>query len=280
MKPFWGIDLTNSRRNTELNGKEFLVATTSDALSQSLEKSAEKAEETLEKAKSPLALRIIRYVCGVAGGLMILSLIRSLGSITLAQAYENAPWVFWILGICVPIWAVLTLAGKRKEKTVLEDEESVQILGNLEGMHKAVFAELAVPADAKTVDILSFYYKEKGEDLKVCEKAMQLWSHFNPEFRAYADEENLYLAGAEGKYAFPKTEIKGIRTVDKKVRMQSWNKDTDYKDSQYKEYRLARDNYGCIHCKKHCILEVERKGELYGIYFPAYELPVFEALIK
>ena len=160
MKPFWGIDLTNSRSNTELNGKEFLVTTTSDALSQSLEKSAEKAEETLEKAKSPLALRIIRYVCGVAGGLMILSLIRSLGSITLAQAYENAPWIFWILGICVPIWAVLTLAGKRKEKTVLEDEESVQILGNLEGMHKAVFAELAVPADAKTVDILSFYYTQ------------------------------------------------------------------------------------------------------------------------
>lgn len=283
MKPFLGIDLTNNRKNEEINGTEFLVARPSAAMTQSLEKSAEKAEETVERAKAPLPLRIAQWVCGAVGAVFALGIIKGLAgndSVSIPQAYENAPWLFWTCGGCLLIWGILKLASKKKEKTVLETEESVQTLGNLEGVCNAVFAELAVPSQAKEVDVLSFYYKVKGDDVKVCEKAMQLWNYFNPVFRVFADGENLYLANLEGKYAFPKSQIKGIRPVEKKVRMMGWNKEAGYDEGIYKQYKLARDNYGCIHCKRHHIVEIQRDGETWGIYIPDYELPVFEELIK
>ena len=36
----------------------------------------------------------------------------------------------------------------------------------------AIYDELDVPPDAQEVDVLTFFYKEKGGECKVCEKTM------------------------------------------------------------------------------------------------------------
>ncbi len=278
MKPFLGIDLTLDKKNEQTNGTEFLVATPSSAMAQSFDNSMNKAEETVESAKLPLVLRIIQTVCGCVGAIFAIGILRALGEVSIVEAYRNAPWVDWTAGICLAVWGILKIISKVKEKSVMGTEESSRAISNLEMVSKAVYTELAVPDSAKAVDILFFYYKNKDGQIKVQEKGMQITQYFNPEFKIFKDEENLYLANLEGKYAFPLSALTKLHTVKKHIRMLGWNKDEQLNKGIYKQYKLTTDNYGCVHSKYYHILEVAHDGESFGIYFPCYELPIFSEL--
>ena len=278
MKPFLGINLTLNKKNEQFNGNEFLVQKPSSALSKSLEESTNKAEKTIEKSKLPLPLRIVQFVSGIAAMLIAGGILKADAS--LAEGYHNAPWLFWAAGICAVLWLILWLCGNHKAKSVLDTDESMQTFSYLDGVAHAVYSELAVPEDAKDIDILSFFYKIKDGEIKVQEKGMQVFQYFNPEFKIFTDEENLYLANLEGKYAFPLSSIVKIHTVKKHIRIAGWNKDEEFNKGMYKQYKLTTDNYGCVHCKQYHVLEINHQGESYGIYFPSYELPTLEECTK
>lgn len=276
MKPFLGIDLTQSKKNLQANGEEFIIQKPSAALAQALDTSMDKADTTIEKAKLPLALRIIAYVCGIAALLIVGGILRA--DVTVSQAYENAPALFWACGICALIWLILWVLGKSKENQVLGTEESIHTLSNLEGVQDAIYNEMKVPEQARDVDLFSFFYKMKNGEIKVCEKGVQIGQYINTEFKLYADTNNLYFANLEGKYAIPQASILSIRTVKKHIRITGWNKSVPMNKGIYKQYKLTADQYGCVHCKYYHIMEVDHNGQLFGIYIPCYELPVFEAL--
>lgn len=280
MKPFLCVDLTTNKKNEQLNGTEFLVIQPSAAMTQAHEQSTKAAEETLERAKLPAPMRIIQTIFGCLGAIMAVGLLKGMRDVTITQAYQNAPWIFWIGGASLAIWGVCKLWSMHKEKVTFDAEESTQTLTHIERTRDAVYAEMAVPADAREVDILAFLYKEKGGKIKLVQKGMQLAPYFNPIFKIFADSENLYLADLEGKYAFPLSSITAIHTVKKHIRMGGWNKATSFDNGRYKQYKLTRDQYGCIHSKRYHIVEVNRNGQAYGIYIPCYELPVFEKLTK
>ena len=168
------------------------------------------------------------------------------------------------------------MLGRRKSKQVLETEESERVFARTENSMSAIFDELDVPPDAQEVDVLTFFYKEKGGECKVCEKTMQMNTHFNPIFRLFFDDENLYLANLDGKYTFPRVSLRGIRRVNKRIRLESWNKEEPCNQGRYKAYKLSEGDNGLIYCKPYYILELDRAGERWGIYFPCYELPAFE----
>lgn len=213
MKPIWGINLTENKKNEEMNGQEFLAATPSAALAQALNRSEEKADATTEKAKLPLAFRLMQNICGFLGAICVVGLLRGMREVTMTQAYENAPWIFWIGGACLAVYGILKLIGMQKEKTVMSTEESAQTFSNL-----------------------------------------------------------------EGKYAFPRSACVAIHTVKKHIRVASWNKSINLNKGIYKPYKLTTDNYGAVHCQYYHILEIRQNGEAWGLYFPCYELPTFEAL--
>ena len=276
MKPFLGIDLTNDKRNEQPNGSEFLVQTPSAALANALEQSTEKAENTVARSKLPLPLRIAQYISGFIALLFGVSVLKS--DISFAEGYQNAPWIYWTAAVCAVVWLALWAWGKLKAKSVLETEESTQTLSHWEKTAEAVYNELAVPANAKNVDVLMFFYKMKNGELKIQEKGIV--QCMNPEFKLFTDEENLYLANLEGKYAFPLSSIIKLHAVKKHIRIAGWNKDEEFNKGIYKQYKLNADNYGMIHCKEYYILEIAHNGENYGIYFPCYELPAFEECTK
>lgn len=183
MKPFLGIDLTLNKKNDQINGDEFLVQKPSSALSKSLEASTDKAKKTIEKSKLPLPLRIVQFICGIAALLIVHGILMA--DVSLEEGYDNAPGLFWAAGVCAVLWLILWLSRKQKAKTTLDTDEVMQTFSNLDGVANAVYAELSVPADAKEVDILSFFYKMKDGNIKVCEKGMQVAQYFNPIFRFF-----------------------------------------------------------------------------------------------
>lgn len=278
MKPFAAFDLTTDKKNENANGVEFCCQRPSEALSKAFEESSAQVDKTLDKSKLPLPLRILQWVLGAAGILIFVGILKGLGGVeSLDVAYKNAGFLFWICGGCLLGWAILKFLGSRQEKAVLETEDSEQVLARMEGLCKAVYAELGVPENARETDIFSFYYKEKDGNVKHVSKGTP-FNYLNLVHHVYADEENLYLANLDGKYVFPKSALKAIRTKQEHVAAAVWQKDTPHNDGFYKQFKLREDDYGCIHMKTYYILELEHDGELWGIWFPCYELPTFEVL--
>lgn len=278
MKPFLCIDLTENKKNDQFNGVDFLTARPSLATAQSLERTSEQADKTIESAKLPTPLRIVQSVCGFSGAMVALGILRSTSGTPLEQGYENAPWLFWAGGALLAIWGILKLASIKKSKSVLETDESAHTMSNLDSMCDAVYTELGVPPVAREADILFFFYKMKDGKIKVTERGMQLTQYFNPIFKVYADSQNLYLVNLDGKYTFPLSSLVAIHTVKKRIGVAEWNKVEQYNKGIYKQFKLTMNNYGCVFCNRYHIIEVNYNGESYGIYIPNYELPVFEKL--
>lgn len=281
MKPFMGIDITTNKKNETPNGSEFLIAEPSSVLAQSLERSTEEVQDTLEKASLNRPLQYIKPLCGLLSAVFAVAIIKGLGGseeITISQSFKNNSWLFWTCGAFLLAWGLLELFSIKKLKSTMEKEESEQSFSKFDSISNAIYSELSVPFDAKEVDVLSFYYKNKDGKIKVCEKFMQMSNYFNFVFKAFADSENLYLANLDKKYAFPLSSITSFRTVKKTVRIPEWNKEENFNKGIYKQYKLVADNAGCIHCKYYHILEINHNGETFGIYIPCYELPIFEEL--
>lgn len=211
MKPFLGIDITTNRKNERLNGNEFLMLKPSEILSQTLAKTTEQKDVIIQKSKMPLLLRIIKSICLFLAFICVSALLRA--RVSLAEAYHNAPWVFWLLPICVILFVLLTICEKVKSHQVLDTDENQHALATHDRVMKDILAELAVPDNAKNVDVLSCYYIERNGKIKAIEKGLQVHQFSNLIFKAYRDNENLYLTNCNGKYAFPLSSLSSIRTV-------------------------------------------------------------------
>jgi len=73
-------------------------------------------------------------------------------------------------------------------------------------------------------------------------------------------------------------ELKGIKTVNKRIGIISWNKEEDPRKGEYKKYKMTVNDMGNVFFKPYHILEIERDGQSFGLYFPCYELEVLEEL--
>lgn len=164
------------------------------------------------------------------------------------------------------------------ERNVLSDEEKTHSFTRLDTAMDAVYRELGVPDDAPAVDILVLTYKQKDGQPVPKTTGMNLTAWFNIENRAFVENDRLCLTDLESRFEFPLAELRRIRTVRKKISIPTWNKETAPDEDIYKPYKLSVDGYECIHFKPYHILELEHEGETWGIYFPCYELPVFEEL--
>lgn len=282
MKPFLGIDQTSDRNNDITNRAEFSVAEPNSVTADAFERSVENASQIIEQSKLPLPLRIAQGVCGIAGIMLLAGILNAFrrnrdGTISLADAYRNAPWIFWLCAGFLLAWAICKIFAVKKSNDVLSSEEGSYTLAKFDNAYDAVLAELAVPHDAKEVDILCLYYKEKDGNINIRKNYEY---YINSVFRIFAEQDTLYLADIEGKYAFPLSNFTAIHTVKKSFTLMSWNKEEQFNKDRYKQFKLSKDSAGDIICRSYCIAEFEHNGTAWGIYFPCYELPIFEELLK
>ena len=107
---------------------------------------------------------------------------------------------------------------------------------------------------------------------------MQTTPFLNLEVKVYETGSELHIADIENVYSFDKLEIRGITTVKKRIMIPSWNKDEDPRRGRFKPYKMTVSNTGDVSFKPYYILNIERDRQKYGLYFPCYELEVFERL--
>ena len=278
MKPFYGIDRTENRKNTFREGDCFIAASTSRAVSSAMERAAEGAAVQLRKSKLPFPLGGIRTVCGWAAALLLFSIIRALRSVTLLEGYENAPFLFWLTGICGAVWLVLTIIGAVIRKNVQATEDFTVAVKRMEDQVDVAFRELGVPADAKDVDVIAISHRWKNGKLKPVAYGLETSERTTEPFKVFLRENRLCFATPENRYEFDRAELQVLRSVKKHIYSKGWNKEEDYDEGFYKPYKLAVDNYGRIHMRNYGLLELEHEGIRWAIWLPPYELNYISAL--
>jgi hypothetical protein len=100
----------------------------------------------------------------------------------------------------------------------------------------------------------------------------------NVSVKLYETNDALHIADLENVYSFAKSELKVITTVNKRISVPTWNKDEDPRSGSFKRYKMTVNNIGNVFFKPYYILEIEHESQIFGIYFPCYELEIFEHL--
>lgn len=278
MKPFYGIDRTTLKKNTFHEGDCFIAATVSDMTRQSYERALQSAAKELEATKLNPLLRGLKTVCSWITLIVFLSTIRALRNVTIAEAFENAPFIFWLMGGCGIVWLVLTILTNRKAKTVMAGEDFNMSTRRLEGEIDRVFRELQVPEDAKQVDVVQLTYRWKNGTVKISTTGSETTPYTNVSLRVFRREDVLCLADLENRYELPISAMRRLKMVKKPLVIQGWNKEEKLNDPFYKPYKLTMDNYERVHTKSYGLLELNHDGVDWALWLPPYELNYISAL--
>ena len=122
MKPIFAIDVTTDKKNDKINGEEFVTRSISAEVQENFEEKTKNFEESIQKSELPAWLSIIKFLCGLFAVIVIAAIIRSLPDTSLAQMFKNASWLIISGAVCGIAWVVLQIISKKKEKTVLAEE--------------------------------------------------------------------------------------------------------------------------------------------------------------
>ncbi len=278
MKPFFCINITENKENETINGLEFVTQTSSKESLDDLNEKQDVANDLIKKSQYPLPIRIMKGVCGFIALLLGFAICASSIKIGLATAYKNAPYLFWIAGVCLIIWLILLVLSIMRSKKVLDTDEAKSVADNINEKIEDMYDELNIPSDADNVDILMFQYVNKNGEVVPKGNALSTALYLNIDMKVFVSNECLCLADLESVYSVPFGELKRIITIPKKICMPFWNKDEPFNKGRYKEYNIKKNQYESFFIKPYYILEFSHNDENWGIYFPSYELPVIEKL--
>lgn len=281
MKPFLGIDVTFNPENEQKNDRDFLAMETPAYLLTNLDKATDRMSKAIKKSKLPGWLEFIHWLAGLLGAIFGASFILALFRGNVFKGFNNAPWVYYIGFGSIILWVILTVIGTKHENKVLKTPESVKAKEDALASFDTILDYLGVPKDSEEIDVLSckYFADAEGGLPKVYKAPLQSTSFLNLSFRIFKDADTLYLSNPHGKYAFPLKSLRTIRTVFEDATIPNWQKDHDYDSDKYKIYTITYDkNLDIFHTSPYHILELELNGEIYGIYFPCYEIRTIENL--
>lgn len=278
MKPFLGIDVTENKKNTRTDGDEFLVQSLSAAQSDQYDRKVDSAQKSVDRLSLPLPLTILRGLSGVIALATLGGYFKHLGNLSFAQMYANAPHILWILAACILIFLGLTFWERRHAKNLSESPEFQAILQSADDAADENYAALGVPKDAREADILIMYYLIKDGELTPRRATQIRPAWINCIFRVFLADNCLCIADTERRYAIPLSSLRNIRTVNMSILLFNWNKEVSPKEEPYRSYKLKTDDRDHVYVKPYHILEFEHQGETWCLYFPCYELPLFESL--
>lgn len=283
VKPLFAIDITENKKNEQINGEQFVVATTSDATKERLSLEMERVSSLEQAASLPLWLVITRLIAVFYAVLYFTVLVRFMidegVSAALRKAVQNTPVLLVLAFLAIVLVCVLSMIASKRKAAVAESEETEKAADALDELMAISYAELNVPADAAEMDVLFFRYKMKDGEPVVKSVGFQPFTHFNVNMKVYRTDDMLMLSDLDSVYAFPVSALREIRTVKKKISVHTWNKEQAPNEAPYAAYKLTvNPNLGAIFFKPYHVLLLEVEGEELGILFPPYELPLVERL--
>jgi len=279
MKYVFGVNITDDKDNLTVDGQVFVGKTLPTEMSESIEKCLENSESLQNKAELPIWIRIIKLLTGFLSCFLVVGVANGLMDVPIRQAYENAPYLFYLIAISAFIWIVLHFLSKSKIKNVENSDEFIRNVNYAKEVLSNAWEVFDIPTDAKEVDILTFFYKfKKGKMKTVNVKGYQTYVNFVS--KVYVKEGALYIVDIEQEWVIPLDCIKGIKKINKRINVPDWNKEIPYNKGEYKKYNITSNNIGFILFKPYYALSIESQKEEYELFIPPYEKDVICSLIE
>ena len=278
MRVFSGVNVTHNKANGDIEGQEFLVTNPSAKWNDALDEQLDVRLERMMK-DPPLWQTILLWLSGlltVMTNYLIVAEISGESPTPVGMLWARAPGLFVVAAIAGVTFLVLMVVRVRWYRELFSDESERRSNAKIKHIYQEIYAELGVPADAVTVDVLQFSYTRHGKEIcMVADEEFGVMTT-NCEYKLFFDDTTVYLVDRDGKYAFSRAALCRIRTVDQWVSMLGWNKEKSHKSAPWSAYNLREDDNAAIHVSPYYILELTKEGKTWGIWFPAYELSAFE----
>ncbi len=248
------------------------------------------AQDELQKlaktAQLPLWLRIIEYLCGLAGIILLGGVLRTIGENIGDEPFgqmwdrfvSNGAIVMIVVGvICLAVAIGLLVWGRMRNKKVLASPEYQAVINDNENANNGSYAELGVPDGADSIDILCFPYKlnRKGKEKNGCQFAQ----YVPISYKIFKQDDGLYFADVNDLLCIPLTAIKDAVYVPKNVAFYGWTKDEKFTSPKYKPYKIRANNFGTLFIKGYISVTVLLDDEENEIVIPLYEQDVIEKYI-
>ena len=261
--------------NEHFDGAKFIIRNVNPIIEEEINNILQKNENFQEKASLPKVLKILKYVFGFGGFIIAAGIIKSLGDISIKEAFNNAAFLFYTAGISILIWAILVIYEKNKSEDVAQSQEVKDLEVQSNDLLKKALDDLKIPEDAKLVDVLSYHYKlHDGKEKQL----NGFFKYINMQLRLYVEDDKLHLGDAHELYAIPLSYIKKISIINKKISVFGWNKDAAYNSKEYKQYKITANNYGVLFFKNYCSILINDGIEEFEIMVPTYEKDVIKEL--
>ena len=169
------------------------------------------------------------------------------------------------------------LRQKAKEEESYDEKTKAAIA--LSGALTEAYSDVGVPEDAEEVDILSFSYVVKKERIIPVIPEYGYTPYVNLPMKIYVKDRRLYLADLCRVYSFDLESVRSITRVNGRAEFPFWNKPEELDKELAKLYKVKRHRQSYT-VKYHYVLTVCEGDEEYSLFFPPYELPIFERLAE
>lgn len=276
MKYIFCTDMTGQQKHTRPDGQCFLSAELPQVMRDGLEQTAHTLSQAERRHKLPGILLIMQYICLVIGMVCCGGLVRALAgrSVSLAQAYHNAPGIFWAGAVTLCIAGLLAL-WQRVQTASADCSSSVQAARRkMNDQIRCAKTYLGIPGQVQPVDILLFDYRREAQGLKILNTA------HNTEFWIYRDQNSLCIADEYQVYALALQELQRIRVVQRGIPMTGWNKGGQPDQARFRRSGVMCHEGAAIGLQFCCALDLTHNGEQYALLFPGYELPEIQKLTR
>ncbi len=275
MKNVFGFDISNKKDDYVEDGIIFVTKVINEELREVVDDSYKETKKFENKSQLPLALRIIKTICGFIALIFFVGVLRS--GVSLKEGYQNAPYVYWIGSLALLIWVILFCISKKLYNTVIKNVEFQEHLDDLEEILTKKKEDLDIPEDAKNIDVfLERYAVKKG---KIKQKNFTLAVYVNMEVAIYVKDNQLCLSDLEKVWSIPLASFKSIELQPKKASCLFWNKEEAPNSEKYKKYKIKTNSNNQVFTKYYKI-DIEHELENFYLLIPIYDGDIFMDLVN
>ena len=203
---------------------------------------------------------------------------------TRVEALEDTPLILApIAGMVIALiflYKVKQLQWKKNgmDSNGLKDIDFEAMAARIDEAGKTARAEMSIPDNDVSVEVLPYGYKKKG-DRQIPEKKARQFD--NTPMSMHVSDGNLRIFDGVGLYEIPLGDIKGYRVYDEDYRIEFWLKEDEPTDEKYAAYKLKK--CGILEYKTHTYYGVEVisevTGEVFEMLVPGYDLEELKKVI-
>lgn len=230
-----------------------------------------------EKSDPSAIIKILEIVCmciAIAGIGGIVNVVFT-GEITLMQALRNAPVFFVLVLLSVVGFVAIRKYSKRLLDEFIEEAEEQGIVDEMNDLAKLAEQELGLPEERFEIEAFCHHYEMDGEKKKLLTKGF--WNANVMD--VYERDACLCFFDGTQETAVPFELIMAVEEEACKMQVLEWLKEVDYKDRQFKKYKIRETNVGLMvtGCYR---IAIEQDGGQYEIIVPNYEEEAMRKIVE